>query len=184
MNHGITLLTATIMIMAAIMGVAQNYEHVPVWTGNLGGRIGSIKKQNDTIIVASGDRIACLNQNGRLKWEHATGNIVNSIMFYGDRIIASSTDHTTYMFSREGRLLWKAETPGYVGYDNALDARDGRILAGSVNGNAYMYDDSGNLLWEYYVGGYVMAVRILEDSTVVVSDRQALILDLEGEVRT
>jgi hypothetical protein len=163
---------------------AQYYRHEASWEKNVGGRITSIKTLDKSIVIGSDDNVYCYGQNGILKWSYTTNNTVNSIHTYEDKIIASSTDHFIYLLSGDGKLVWKTEIAGYVGYDDAVDARDGRILAGSVNGKTHMYDVDGKQLWEYDTEGYVMAVKIIEEDVVIVSDREVFLLDKDGAFKT
>ena len=167
-------------LSTAAVSVDVAYQHSPLWSYKIGGKVNSMEYNKDKIFVGSDDNILyAISKNGYLSWKYPADNVITGL-HAGDDIVFSSMDGLIYMVDYNGTTKWSRRLPSYVGYDKAIHSRNGIVSVGLVNGVIYVLDKYGAEIGEYNTGGYVLETRVLEDRIIAVSDRQVFSLDLNG----
>jgi outer membrane protein assembly factor BamB len=97
-----------------------------------------------------------------------------------DYIAVGSADNTLTLLDHSGRLIWERELETYVEYPHALSIGSDLVAAGTRDGFLYVFDSEGTLKWREKTDSYVIALEVMSDSIVVVSDKRLHVFTSEG----
>lgn len=117
---------------------------------------------------------------GKRRWAfRAEGAIVSSVNLAGDRLLFGSYDNHLYCLTREGALVWKLETDGYVHATPAVAGRRGAAAAvvGGCDGFLRVVRiQDGAEIAKVPLGGYIAA-------SPAVAGGRAYVGNFEGQVQ-
>lgn len=102
----------------------------------------AISPLGDQIAAGGEGEVVLFDQNGELKWRHATGEHEVrglEISAQGGSIICGSRDNELLYFDKNGRVLWKFPTSQWV-ETVAVGSRGRFITAGLRNGVLFLFD--------------------------------------------
>jgi len=125
-------------------------------------------------------------ETGKLLWSYETGDHVREIEFtVDDRYVAvSSTDGYTYLFTIDGKLLWKRYHGGYLPFMLKISENNDMLVVAGKGQELYAYDFNGNLLWSFEAPEVIQYGAASSDlSRILIFSNSALyMLDREGKV--
>ncbi|RLG90984.1 MAG: hypothetical protein DRO36_05135 [Candidatus Hecatellales archaeon] len=126
------------------------------------------------------------SETGKLLWSYETGDHVRRIEFsHDDKYLAvSSTDGYTYLFTIDGKLLWKRYHGGYLPFILKLSSKNDMLVVAGKGQELYAYDFKGNLLWRLEAPEVIQYGDASSDlSRIVIFSNSALyMLNREGEI--
>jgi WD40 repeat protein len=103
-----------------------------------------------------------------LLWKYKTDDIVETVSVSADgSLIVAGSDLEVYLFTKEGKLLWKCNAHSAV--SNVLVVDDAIFCSGwDVDYHGVrLLARSGNLLWDYSVSKYVETVACSPDGSLI-----------------
>ncbi len=125
-------------------------------------------------------------ETGSLLWSYETGDHVREIEFSSDGqyVAVSSTDGYTYLFTIEGRLLWKRYHGGYLPFMLKISENNDLIVVAGKSQELYAYDFQGNLRWKFEAPEVIQYGEASSDlSRILIFSNSALYMfDRDGNV--
>jgi outer membrane protein assembly factor BamB len=104
----------------------------------------------DSVFFSSSDggKIFCLDLDGNLKWEFATGETCSVCALHNDTLLFSSLNRTLYAVTLDGKLKWKTTLPSPPTLEE-VKIHNNRIYLGDYGGHFICLDLNGNILWTF-----------------------------------
>ncbi|MDK2781130.1 MAG: eukaryotic-like serine/threonine-protein kinase [Archaeoglobi archaeon] len=128
----------------------------------------------------------CDAETGEKLWSYRTGDHVRRIVFTEDDeyVVVSSTDGFTYLFTIDGRLLWKRFHGGYVPFVLEASHENNMIVVGGKGLELYAYDFQGELLWKHEMPEVVLCGDATPDLSriAVVVQNTLYFISRDGEI--
>lgn len=100
----------------AVLAVDENSGKI-IWRFRSKGPVrGPVALAGEAVYFGSGDGYiyAVNSANGKLRWRNRTGAGVQSVVRVEEAILVASLDNFVYLYSLNGKRLWKRQLPGRI----------------------------------------------------------------------
>lgn len=170
------------LFAALLLNAVSAIEGVtPSGTYTAGAAINSISVSTQGVAAGSDDNnLYLFDLYLKEQWTYEGRDAVKAVASSDKFIVFGSADNTLTLIDYSRKVAWERSVDIYVEYPHAIDIVGDTIAAGTRDGVLYVYDTSGNLLWKQKTDSYVIAVKILKNSIVVVSDKKIHIFRFDG----
>ena len=150
---------------------------------------GSPMVTSDSILVIGGSskKVYFINENRKITHQLKTKGIImhsKAAELKDGTLVVGSYDNHLYNFDKEGNVIWKFKTGGYI-HSQPLQMPDGNIVFGSMDGNIYVLLPKGELLNKIETGKKVISSPSkLNDSVFMICSNNSHIyfVDSTGNV--
>lgn len=185
MNYRLCIALTLLLLVSPLVASQSPLEYHPVWRRSLGSNVAvlAVDYNASRVCVGSDVRVTVLDLDGMSLWSYEVDYPVSALAYHGDKVVAALADGHLIMFDRGGRVEWSDRFGGYAISSDAVSLNEEYVAVGSMNGRVYLFNaSSGAVLWNHLTGGYVIALDLLGDEVVAVSDDSVNRLDIQGNL--
>ena len=129
-----------------------------------------LSEHGEIFVGASDNHITVFDNTGEKLYDFKASidNIKSIDLSKNKKYIAvGSRDHYIYVYTIDGKLLWKYKTGSVV--EGVKISRNGEYIgAGSDDNCIYFFDKNGNLLFKYDTGDWVNKIDMSDDGRYIV----------------
>ncbi|MFH1721549.1 MAG: PQQ-binding-like beta-propeller repeat protein [Candidatus Altiarchaeota archaeon] len=176
------IILAVILIFSQIVLAQSIIESFNLlWSKEL-DPIASVDFDGESFVAGFKDgSVHVFDSAGKQRWVFDGEEGISSIRASNGRIAAATDSGKLLVFDEAGVVSWERMLDGKVGFPRALFFDKDFLCVGTMQDRVYLFRSNGEFLWDTEVESYILAVGIVEDKVVVISDKKLVIFDMVGE---
>ncbi len=122
--------------------------------------------EDGKITVCGNDKFLYIFRDAKILWKKEIK--VNCLEVSGNYVAVGDTKGEIWLFSVEGKLLWKKKIGGYI--ESIAVSPNGFLVVGSYDHRIHYLNRDGRILWVYEAKSCVASVDVCDNGSFVVAE--------------